>query len=49
MPHNSYMVQKLEGAAGIVGERMPRSHGPFLTEGQMLVIRKWISDGAPNN
>ena len=46
---NSYMVQKLEGAAGIVGERMPRGNGPFLTEGQMLVIRKWISDGAPNN
>ncbi len=46
---NSYMVQKLEGAAGIVGERMPRGNGPFLTEGQMLVIRKWINDGALNN
>ena len=46
---NSYMVQKLEGAADIVGERMPRGNGPFLTEGQMLVIRQWIKDGAPNN
>jgi hypothetical protein len=48
-PDNSYMVQKLEGDAGIVGERMPRGNGPFLTEGQMIVIRQWIKDGAPNN
>ena len=48
-PDNSYLVQKLEGAAGIIGDRMPRGNGPFLTEGQMIVIRKWISDGAPNN
>jgi hypothetical protein len=48
-PENSYLVKKLEGAADIVGLRMPRNNGPFLTEGQMLVIRKWIEDGAPNN
>lgn len=48
-PDNSYLVQKLEGAAGIVGERMPRTGGPFLTEGQMLVIRRWIARGAPND
>jgi hypothetical protein len=47
-PANSYLVRKLEGR-DINGERMPRGTGPFLTEGQMLVIRKWISDGAPNN
>ena len=46
---NSYMVHKLEGGPNIVGERMPRGGGPFLTSGQMLVIRKWIADGAPNN
>ena len=46
---NSYLVHKLEGTAGIVGERMPRGAGPFLTEGQMIVIRQWIKDGAPNN
>jgi hypothetical protein len=45
---NSYLVKKLEGR-DIVGERMPRGNGPFLTEGQMIVIRKWIGDGAPNN
>jgi hypothetical protein len=48
-PDNSYLVQKLEGAAGIVGLRMPRNGPPYLTEGQMLVIRFWIQSGAPNN
>jgi hypothetical protein len=48
-PGGSYLVHKLEGRAGIVGERMPRTSGPFLTEGQMLVIRRWIELGAPNN
>jgi hypothetical protein len=47
-PQNSYLVKKLEGR-DIVGDRMPRGSGPFLTEGQMLVIRKWIQDGAQNN
>ena len=46
---NSYLVHKLEGKADIIGQRMPRGNGPFLTEGQMLVIRQWIRDGAPNN
>lgn len=48
-PNRSYMVHKLEGGPDIVGERMPRGGGPFLTAGQMIVIRKWIADGAPNN
>jgi hypothetical protein len=48
-PDNSYIVKKLEGAPDIVGVRMPRGNGPFLTEGQMLVIRRWIQLGAPNN
>jgi len=48
-PDNSYLVHKLEGRADIVGLRMPRNQGPFLTEGQMLVIRKWIAQGARND
>lgn len=48
-PDSSYLVQKLEGAAGIVGLRMPRSGPPHLTSGQILVIRRWISNGAPAN
>jgi hypothetical protein len=48
-PENSYLVQKLEGHPGIVGQRMPRTGGPYLTEGQMLIIRRWIARGAPND
>ena len=48
-PNKSYLVKKLEGAPDIVGVRMPRGNGPFLTQGQMLVIRRWIEQGAPNN
>jgi hypothetical protein len=48
-PENSYLIHKLEGRADIVGMRMPRTAGPFLTEGQIMVIRGWIALGAPNN
>jgi len=48
-PDNSYLVRKLEGGPNIVGDRMPRTGGPYLTEGQMLVIRRWIREGAINN
>jgi hypothetical protein len=48
-PDASYLVHKLEGRADIVGQRMPRTAGPFLTEGQLMVIRRWIALGAPNN
>jgi hypothetical protein len=46
---NSYLVHKLEGRPGIVGLRMPRNNGPFLTDGQMLVIKRWIELGARND
>jgi mono/diheme cytochrome c family protein len=45
----SYLVQKLEGAADIVGLRMPRNGPPFLTDAQIALIRQWIQNGAPNN
>ena len=48
-PENSYIIHKLEGQSDIVGVRMPRGNGPFLTEGQILVIKRWIANGAPNN
>jgi hypothetical protein len=48
-PDNSYLVQKLEGTQGIIGQRMPRTGGPYLTSGQMLVIRRWIQLGARND
>ena len=48
-PSGSYLVQKLEGAADIVGLRMPRNGPPFLTDAQVATIRQWIQNGAPNN
>ena len=48
-PENSYIIHKLEGQSDIAGVRMPRGNGPFLTSGQMLVIKRWIANGAPNN
>jgi hypothetical protein len=48
-PDNSYLIHKLEGRAGIVGERMPRTGGPFLTDGQILILKRWIELGAAND
>lgn len=47
--NGSYLVQKVEGAAGIVGLRMPRNGPPFLTDAQIQMIRDWITAGALNN
>jgi len=47
-PENSYLIHKLEGRSTIAGVRMPLG-GPFLETGQILVIRRWIEIGAPNN
>jgi hypothetical protein len=46
-PDNSYLIQKLDGTAG-VGSRMPQG-GPFLDQATMDMIRQWITDGAQNN
>jgi len=48
-PANSYLVQKLVGSPGIVGVRMPQSGPPFLTDGQILILKRWIELGAPRN
>jgi hypothetical protein len=47
-PDASYLVHKVEGRAGIVGGRMP-FNGPFLSDGQILVLKRWIELGAPND
>lgn len=44
-PENSYIIHKLEGRADIIGERMPQS-GPYLTDGQVSIIKRWIQLGA---
>ena len=47
-PENSYLIHKLEGRSGIVGQRMPFGAGP-LTSGQISIIRRWIELGARND
>ena len=44
-PSNSYIIQKLEGTPGIVGDRMPR-FGPYLSPTTVDAIRQWINNGA---
>jgi hypothetical protein len=45
-PENSYLVHKLEGRSGTAGLRMPIGGPPFLTDGQILIIKRWIELGA---
>jgi hypothetical protein len=44
-PDNSYMLQKLEGAPGIVGGQMPLGQQP-LPQSTLTAIRQWIANGA---
>jgi hypothetical protein len=43
-PNNSFIIQKLEGTAG-VGERMPAGL-PAVPQADIDIIRQWIADGA---
>src|SRR6266436_2377813 len=45
-PDSSYLVLKLEGAAGIVGVQMPFG-APALPQATIDVVRQWITNGAP--
>jgi len=44
-PTDSYLIQKLEGSSGIVGEQMPFG-GPYLPQSTIDVIKAWITAGA---
>lgn len=48
-PENSYLVQKLLGSATIVGRRMPFNGPPYLTDGQITILKRWIETGAARN
>ena len=47
-PTNSYIIEKLEGAPGISGSRMPLG-GPYLDQATIDMVSTWISQGAQNN
>jgi hypothetical protein len=44
-PDNSYLLHKLETRTDIIGVRMPQ-RGPYLSDGQLAIIRRWIELGA---
>jgi len=44
-PDASFLIQKLQGADGLLGDRMPDG-GPYLTTATINVIRQWIQNGA---
>lgn len=46
---NSYLLQKLTGSTAITGRRMPFNGPPYLSDGQIQIIQRWIDTGAPNN
>ena len=47
-PEASYLVWKIEGREGILGERMPppSASEPKLPDEEIAAIRQWILDGA---
>lgn len=45
----SILVRKLEGTPGTNGQRMPIGGPPYLTAGQIQIVRRWIELGAQNN
>lgn len=47
-PDRSYLVLKLEGGPGIVGDRMPRL-APPRPAAEVQAVRLWISRGAPDD
>jgi hypothetical protein len=47
-PDGSYLINKLEGTSS-TGRRMPFNGPPYLTSGQVTIIRRWIEIGAPRN
>lgn len=48
-PDGSYLVHKVEGQPDIIGRRMPFNGPPYLTQGQILILRRWIELGAPRD
>jgi hypothetical protein len=45
-PDSSYLYEKLVSATPKSGVRMPQG-GPYLSDAQITVIRRWIQKGAP--
>jgi hypothetical protein len=47
-PDASYLIKKLTGEPGIMGNRMPEG-GDAIDDAELLKIRQWIAEGARDN
>lgn len=47
-PEASYLVWKIEGRQGVVGEQMPRGLQP-LSPAEISAVREWIQNGAADD
>lgn len=47
-PDGSYIIKKLMGAQGIIGNRMPYGGDP-IADAHLQKIRQWILEGARDN
>ena len=48
-PESSYLIHKVEGRGRHCRAPMPINGPPFLTDGQIQIIERWIEIGAPRN
>ncbi|MBK35848.1 MAG: hypothetical protein CME26_10005 [Gemmatimonadetes bacterium] len=48
LPDSSYLVQKLQGPEGIIGDPMPQG-GLFLAGSDLALIELWVEQGALDN
>jgi hypothetical protein len=44
----SYLLDKLQGTPRCIPTRMPLN-GPYLSDAEVLLIRRWICEGAPDD
>ena len=47
-PEESYLIWKIEGRSGILGDRMPDNASPMTAE-DIATLRQWTLEGARNN
>jgi len=45
-PDSSYLVQKVVSSSPKSGTRMPQDGPPFLSDGEVELIERWIEEGA---
>ncbi len=47
--NRSYIFDKIEGIPRCIPTRMPLNGPPYLSDADILLVRRWICEGAPDN